>query len=132
MTHHVILKLARTRGRIDGHGNRAGHLHSEEGREVVDTGGQHQRRAAAGLEPLVDEAGRDALGTLHEIGERDLHRLAVRGPELDMHAVPVVVRVEVHRLQQRRGAGGDRVHRVEPCLAAGHRRGAAGASFAGQ
>ena len=132
MTHDMILELARARGRVDGHGDRAGHLHPEEGREVVEAGGQHQRRAPAGLEPPVDEAGRDVLGTLHEVGERDLHGLAVRGPELDVHAVPVVVRVEVHRLQQRRGAGGDRVHRVEPCLAAAHRRGATGAPFAGQ
>ena len=49
-----------------------------------------------------------------------------------MHAVPVMARVEVHRLQQRRGAGGDRVHCVEPCLSAAHRHGAAGAPFAGQ
>ena len=132
VTHDMILELARTRGRVDGHRDRAGHLHPEEGRQVVEAGRQHQRHTPAGLEPSVDEAGRDALGTLHEVGERDLHGLSVRGPELGVDAIPVVVRVEVHRLEQRRGAGGDRLHRVEPCLAAAHRRGGAGAPLAGQ
>ena len=125
VTAHVIFELVQPRGRIDRHRDRARHLHREEGREVVETGRQHQRRGLTRLEPAVGEAGRDALGAVHQRGERDPLGLSVRCIEFDVHAFAVLVRVEVHRLEQGRGAGGDRIHgsppRFELRLAAAHR-----------
>ena len=113
---HVVFELARTRGRVDRHRDRPGHLHREEGGDVVEAGGQHQRRGLARRESPVGEAGREVLGALHQRGERDPRGLALRrigrSVQLDVDAVAVAVRVEIDRFEQRRDAGGDRVRRL--------------------
>ena len=74
----MVFELARPRRRVDRHRDRSGHLHREEGREVVEAGGQHQRRGLARREPPVGEAGGDVLGALHQRGERDPRRLTLQ------------------------------------------------------
>ena len=132
MTAHVILELARAGGRIDRHRNRSGHLHAEECRQIVDSGRQHQRRGLTGFESAIDESRRDALRAFHQGRERDLHGLSVRSAELYMNSVPMVLRVEVHRLQQRDSPGGERVHGVHSCFTTSHRHGSPGTPVAGQ
>ena len=117
----MILELARTRGRIDRHRNRADHLHREERRQVIEAGRQHQRRAPARFESALHESGRDVLRAFHQRRERDPRRLPRRFVELDVHAVRMVSRVKIHRFEQRLGTRGNRVHRLEPRFAAAHR-----------
>ena len=116
MAPHVVFELAWPRRRIDRHRDRPGHLHREEGGEVVEAGRQHQRRGLARREPPVGEAGGEVLGALHQRGERDPHGLSVRcigrSVQLDVDAVAVAARVEIDRFEQRRGGGGDRVRRL--------------------
>ena len=129
---HVVLELAQPRGRVDRHRDRPGDLHREEGREVVEAGGQHQRRGLARRESPVGEAGRDALGTFHQGGERDPLRLALRSVEIDVDAPAVAEGVEIDRFEQRPGAAGNRVRRFRSGFVIADRRRRPPAPAAGQ
>ena len=129
---HVVFELAQPRGRVDRHRDRPGDLHREEGREVVEAGGQHQRRGLARRKPPVGEAGRDVLGAIHQRREGDPRRLALRSVELDVDAPAVAAGVEIDRFEQRPGAGGDRVRRFRPRFVIADRRRHPPAPAAGQ
>ena len=116
VTAHVILELPEPGRRINRHRNCSGHLHREEGREVVQPGRKHQRRALAGFQSAIREARREVFRALHQRRERNTVRTAVRLVELDVNAVAVVVCVIVHRLEQRGGVGRNGVHRETFCL----------------
>ena len=78
MARQMFLDLRQARRRIDRHRHRARNQHSEEAREIVETGRQHQRNGLLRFDALGDQPGGNAPRALVQRGIADaFERLAL-------------------------------------------------------
>ena len=107
----MFLDLARASRRIDGDRHPTGVKNAEKGEEIIRPRGQHEDRRAAGLEPLLLQAGGEAFGAFLEGPIGKCFAFAFVAVKPDVRPVGMDPGMEVQNL----GQGGGPMGQV-PCI----------------